>query len=63
MADEMKKIPFEPKAMKTTATKAEMEEFAVYGDKGIPIQTPDGTKIFIITINNNGELVTTEVTE
>jgi len=63
MAGDMKKIPYEPKAMKKIDTKADMEEFAVYGDKGIPMQTPDGTKIFLITIDNEGTLTTIEITE
>ena len=56
------KIPFGVKAVKPTDPLVEIEANAIYADKGIPITTPDGTRIFIISIDNDGNLTTTEVT-
>ena len=60
MVETMKKLPYEAKAVKKDATLEEMQEYAIFGDKGIPIKTPDNSKIFIISIDNNGNLITTE---
>lgn len=58
----MKKVPYGVKAELKTASKAEMEEVAIYGTKGIPFQSPNG-KVWIFSIDDNGNPVATEVTE
>ena len=57
----MKKIPFEVKAVKQADELEEIQQNAIYAGKGIPIYTPDGNRLFIISIDNDGNLTTEEV--
>lgn len=59
MVEEMKKIPYEVKAKETTATIEEMKEVAIYAEKGIPFQSPNG-KVWLVQVDDNGSLFVTE---
>jgi len=59
---DMKKIPFEVKAMEKTSSKAEVVENAARADKGIALLSPSG-KAFLISVDDDGALTSQEITE
>jgi len=62
MTQTMKKIPYGVKAKAKNSPKSEMDEVAIWSEKGIPFQSPNG-KIWLISVDDAGELTTVEVTE
>ena len=54
--DKLKKEHFKIKAGRKTETQGELQEIAIWPEKGIPMQAPDGT-IFLISVDNSGTLV------
>jgi len=60
--DKTKIIPFQAKAGRNSASLTELTAIAIWPEKGIPFQSPDG-KIWILSIDDTGNVVIEEITE
>ena len=56
------KLPYEVKAARKTDPKDDIDNIAIWPEKGIPMKSPNG-KTWLLYIDDDGNLVTSEVVE
>ena len=56
------KVPYQIKAAKKKDAKADIDKIAIWPEKGIPIQSPNG-KTWLIFVSDDGNIKTAEVVE